>query len=205
MNKDLFEPISHILALRDLPVGISNRHVHIKQQDLEALFGKGSRLHVKKMLRQPGQYAAEETVSLRGPGGAVINNVRVLGPARTENQVELSITDGIKLGMAIPVRESGVLEGTPGITMVGPAGSVELEYGVIAAWMHVHLSIERAEFLGVCDKDIVMVETNGIRGCIFKNVLVRVHANYEPEMHIDTDEANACGLKNGDMVRILRK
>ena len=193
-----------IAELQTIPVGISNRHVHLCQQDLAQLFGAGALLHTKKELRQPGQFAAEEVVNLRGPNGAVIQRVRVLGPIRPESQVEISLTDGFALGIAVPVRESGNLDGTPGLVLEGPAGSVTLSRGVIAAWRHIHLSEESARFLRVHDKEMVSVESEGLRGCVLKNVLVRVSNRFLPEMHIDTDEANACGLKNGDIIRIQK-
>lgn len=194
----------YIETVQDIPVGVSNRHVHLCQQDLDILFGKGAALHLKKELGQPGQFAAEETINLRGPKGTVLERVRVLGPVRPQSQVEVSQTDAMQLGLSAPVRESGVLEETPGLIMEGPAGSVSLDYGVIIAWRHIHLSQERAQLLGVQDKEMVFVETEGPRGCILKNVLVRVSEKFAPEMHIDTDEANACGLKTGDTIRICK-
>lgn len=189
---------------QDIPVGVSNRHVHLTQADLETLFGPGAVLHCKKELKQPGQFAAEETVTLRGPKGGAMGKVRVLGPVRKASQVEISKTDGFALGVKAPVRESGVLEGTPGITLEGPAGTLTLTKGVIVAQRHIHLSKPEAELWGVKDKDIVEVEIGGERGVTMKNVLVRVSDKFVPEMHVDTDEANACGMKNGDIVQIKK-
>jgi len=187
----------------DIPVGVSNRHVHLSQSDLESLFGKGAELHVMKQLKQPGQFAAEETVTLRGPKG-IFKKVRVLGPVRPDSQVEISKTDGFALGVSAPVRESGVLDGTPGITLEGPLGTLELPRGVIVAQRHIHLSEEQAAGWGVKDKDIVCVETSGTRGCILKNVVVRVSDRFEAEMHVDIDEANACEMKNDDIIKIMK-
>jgi putative phosphotransacetylase len=172
---------------------------------MTALFGKGSELHVKKALRQPGQFAAEETVDLRGPKGGLLRQVRILGPIRPESQVEISRTDGRQLGVSAPVRESGVLHDTPGLVLEGPAGRIELRRGVIVAWRHIHLSESCARFLRVCDKETVCVETEGPRACVLKNVLVRVSDKFQPEMHVDTDEANACGLKSGDSICIRKE
>jgi putative phosphotransacetylase len=205
MLRDIVYRVSreYIGELQRIPAGISNRHVHLCQKDMDELFGRGSALRSKKALRQPGQFAADETVNLRGPGG-FIQGVRVLGPIRQESQIEISQTDGFKLGLSAPVRESGDLEGTPGIVLEGPFGNVVLPAGVIAAWRHIHLSEESARFLCVHDKEMVSVETEGPRGCVLKNVLVRVSSRFMPEMHVDIDEANACGLKNGDIIRIQK-
>jgi putative phosphotransacetylase len=191
--------------LQGIPVGVSNRHVHLSRSDMAALFGEGAKLHVKKALRQPGQFAAEETVTLRGPTDAVFRQVRILGPLRPESQVEISEADGRRLGISAPIRESGALEDTPGLVLEGPVGRVELRRGVIVAWRHIHLSVGVAGFLDVCDKERVCVETGGPRACVLKNVLVRVSDKFQPEMHVDTDEANACGLKNGDIIRICKE
>ena len=190
-------------SIEDIPVGVSNRHIHLTLEDTEVLFGKGAVLHVKKQSRQPGQYAAEETVTLHGPKGS-IRNVRVLGPFRPYTQVEISKTDGFLLGVSAPVRESGDLDGTPGIVLEGPAGRLELKRGVIVAKRHIHLSVERANALGVQNKEVVSVETGGCRGCVLKNVMIHVSDRFAPEMHVDTDEANACELKNGQMIRIKK-
>lgn len=204
--RDMIYRISseYISELQRIPVGISNRHVHLCQKDMDQLFGNGSILHSKKELRQPGQFAADEMVNLRGPNSTVLQRVRVLGPVRQESQVEISKTDSFKLGLSVPVRESGDLEGTPGIVLVGPEGSVELSRGVIIAWRHIHISEESARLLNVHDKQMVSVETEGPRGCVLKNVLVRVSSQFMPEMHVDMDEANACGLENDDIIRIRK-
>ncbi|ADG81498.1 phosphate propanoyltransferase [Thermincola potens] len=184
-----------------VPIGISNRHVHLARQDVDLLFGPGYELSVFKEL-QPGQYAARETVTLAGPKG-IIEKVRVLGPVRKKTQVEISRADGFKLGINPPVRDSGDLEGTPGLIIIGPRGAVTLENGVIIARRHIHMSPGDAERFGVQDGSRVDVEVPGLRGVIFKNVLVRVHKDFELEMHIDVEEGNAAGLNNQDRVRII--
>lgn len=182
---------------RSAPIGVSNRHVHLDRADMDALFGPGSELTVKKMLGQPGQYAAEETVTIRGPKGE-LRRVRVLGPLRSKTQVEISIADGFTLGVKPPVRESGRLENTPGVEIIGPHGSVTKDGGVIAALRHVHMTPEDAAKLGFQDGQYVQARIDGLRGAILCNVLVRISDKYALEMHIDVEEANALGVRNGD-------
>lgn len=186
-----------------IPVGISNRHVHLTKEHIEQLFGPGYELTKLKDLSQPGQYAANETVTLVGPVG-IIQKVRILGPARPASQVELSITDGYMLGIELPVRESGDIKGTPGITLVGPRGIVHLKEGAICALRHIHANPDEAERLGLRDKQMVAVITEGVRSVIFNNVLVRVSEKFALDFHIDIDEANAAGLKMGDYVSIYK-
>lgn len=185
-----------------IPIGISNRHIHLCKEDLNHLFGKGYELTKIKDLKQPGQFAANEVVTIKGPKGE-IKRVRILGPLRSETQVEISITDGFKLGINPPVKESGKLDNTPGITIIGPKGSIELKKGTIAALRHIHMTPEIANQLNIKDKDEVNVEIKGIRKAILGNVLVRVSDKYDLEMHLDMDEANACCVKNGDLVKIV--
>ena len=186
-----------------VPLGVSNRHIHLSREDMDVLFGKGSELTHKKDLGQPGQYASEETVSIKGPKGQ-LNKIRVLGPLRKETQVEISLSDGFALGVKAPVRESGKLAETPGIEIIGPQGSVKKDYGVIAALRHIHMSDKEAALYGFKDKDIVDVEVGSPeRSALLRNVLLRVSDKYALEMHIDTDEANAVGAKTGDFVRIV--
>ena len=185
-------------------VGISNKHLHLSQEHLEILFGKGAELTVKKELGQPGQFAAEECVDIVGPK-KTLAHVRVLGPVRKETQVELALTDARTIGIKAPVRESGKLEGTPGCKLVGPCGEVELDHGVIAAMRHVHLSAAQAEDAGVVDKEIVMLKVEGERGLVFDNVLIRSGAGHEAEVHFDTDEGNAAGVGNDAIVEIIKK
>ena len=187
-----------------VPVGVSSRHLHVTQDDLEALFGKGYQLRVKKDLSQRGQFAAEETVTLVGPKAAMAN-VRILGPCRKRTQVEVSRTDCFQLGLNPPVKDSGDLDGSESIKIVGPKGEVTIPAGVILAKRHIHMTPEEAEKLGVRDRDIVMVKTTGERALIFDEVLVRVHPTFTWEMHIDTDEANAACLKNGSLATIIKK
>jgi len=182
-------------------VGISNKHVHLSEAALAALFGAGHKLTVKKALKQPGQFAAEELVDVVGPKGT-LKGIRVLGPARKESQVELAQTDARAIGLSLPVRESGVLDNSPGVKLIGPAGEVDLPKGAIIALRHIHLSPEGAAEAGVKDKDRVTVKTFGSRPLIFEGVLIRV-ADFANEFHVDTDEGNAAGITNDDIVEIV--
>jgi putative phosphotransacetylase len=186
-----------------VPVGISNRHVHLSLSDLETLFGKGHQLTPTKDLSQPGQFACEETVTLIGPKG-VIPKVRILGPVRSATQVEISRTDSFVLGLIPPVRESGSISGSPGIIIEGPTGKVELKEGVIIAQRHLHLHTDEAATMGLQDKQIISIQFDGARKTIFGNVLVRVHPNFKMDLHLDTDEANAAGLANGDLGTVVK-
>ena len=171
----------------------SARHIHLSQEHVDILFGAGHQLTHKKDLSQPGQFACEERVTVVGPKKE-IKNVSILGPVRKESQVELSATDARSIGLNAPVRESGVLEGSAPCKLVGPAGEVDLEYGVIVAERHIHITPEDAQAFGVSDKEIVKVKADSEgRSLIFDDVVVRVSASYATAMHIDTDEANACG------------
>ncbi len=185
-----------------LPIALSNKHIHLSQADVDVLFGEGYELTHKKDLSQPGQYACEEMVEVVGPKGST--KMRVLGPVRPESQVEVSLADARGLGIVVPVRQSGDVEGTPGCKLVGPKGEVELERGVIVASRHIHMSLEDAEKFGVKDKDIVSVQTEGERGLLFNNVLVRANAAFKLEMHVDLEEGNAAGVKNGDLVTLVK-
>lgn len=184
-------------------IGLSNKHVHLSQADLEVLFGKGHTLTPKKDLVQPGQFAAEETVDIVGPK-KTLSGIRVLGPVRPETQVELSLTDARTIGVKAPIKESGKLEGTPGCKLVGPCGEVELDHGVIAALRHVHLNDEQAAEAGVKDGDWVSIRIDGDRGVIFDHVLVRAGAKHEKEVHLDTDEGNAAGCGPDTVCEILK-
>ncbi|MBR5521237.1 MAG: phosphate propanoyltransferase [Oscillospiraceae bacterium] len=183
-------------------VETSARHIHLSQEHVDILFGAGHQLTHKKDLSQPGQYACEERVTVVGPKRE-LKNVSILGPTRKESQVELSLTDARSIGISAPVRESGVLEGSAPCKLVGPAGEVELEYGVIVAKRHIHITPEDAAAFGVSDKEIVKVkvDTEG-RSLVFDDVVVRVSPSYATAMHIDTDEANACGgCNSGEIVK----
>ena len=185
-----------------LPIALSNRHVHLSQADIDVLFGAGHQLVEFKPLSQPGQYACEEKVDLVGPKGT-IKGVRVLGPARPNTQVEISLADGFALGVKAPIKESGDIAGTPGVKLVGPAGEVELSEGVIVASRHIHMSLEDAAKFGVEDKQIVKVRTFGPRAVVFENVLVRANAAFALEMHVDVEEGNAAGVRNGEEVELI--
>lgn len=186
-----------------IPVGISNRHVHLAQQDVEALFGKGYTLTPLKPLRQPGQFAAEECVTIVGPKGS-LKNVRVLGPTRPVTQLEVSRADCFTLGIKAPVRESGQLEKAGDALLVGPKGHVDLHSQVICAWRHIHLSPQDAHRLNVINGQKVSVRSTGERQLTFDEVVVRVRDDFALEFHIDTEEANAAGLKNGAQVTLVR-
>lgn len=186
-----------------LPIALSNRHVHLSPEHLEILFGKGYNLTKKKDLSQPGQYACEETVDIVGPK-STIKGVRVLGPVRGKTQVEISISDAFKLGVEPVIRNSGDIKNTPGAKLIGPKGEVEIEEGVIVAARHIHMSTADAEKFGVKDGDIVKVKTEGIRSLIFENVLIRSGETHALEMHVDIEEGNAAGVKNGDLVELIK-
>ncbi|GMO27809.1 MAG: phosphate propanoyltransferase [Spirochaetaceae bacterium] len=185
-------------------VGISNKHLHLSDADLGKLFGAGHKLTLKKELKQPGQFASDELVDVVGPKGT-LKGIRVLGPTRKESQVELSQTDARTIGLSLPVRESGVLDGSPGVKLVGPAGEVTLGKGAIIALRHIHLSPAQASEAGVKDKDWVTVKTFGSRPLIFEDVLIRSGDAHTREFHVDTDEGNAAGIKNDDLVEIIGK
>jgi putative phosphotransacetylase len=190
--------------LGEVPVGISNRHVHICRKDLGVLFGPGADLTVMKPLSQPGQFAAEEKVTLVGPKRS-LEGVRILGQMRSYTQVEISRTDAYYLGLEAPIRDSGDLEGTPGLILKGPCGELKLERGVIIARRHIHMTEQDAEQFKVRDKDLVQVLVEGPRPVVFADVLVRVDNTFALEMHIDTDEANAAFLVNGQKVKVYRQ
>ncbi|MDR0525341.1 MAG: phosphate propanoyltransferase [Spirochaetaceae bacterium] len=187
-----------------VPIGISNKHVHLSNGDLEKLFGSGHKLTLKKELKQPGQFASDELVDIVGPKGT-LKGIRVLGPTRPESQVELAMTDARQIGLKLPVRESGKLDGTPGVKLVGPRGEVELPKGAIVALRHIHLSPAEAVEAGVKDKDWVRVQTSGTRKLIFEDVLIRSGDAHKREFHVDTDEGNAAGINNDEEVEIIAK
>lgn len=188
--------------MKQVPVGVSARHIHVTQEHLEILFGSGAQLHVMKDLSQPGQYAAEETVAVIGPKGK-FDKVRILGPVRKATQLEISRTDAFSIGVKPPVRESGNIAGTPGIKLVGPAGELDIEEGVIVAARHIHFHTSDAEKWGITDKQLLSVKLNTERPLIFTDVIARVSDSFKLDMHIDTDEANAAGAKTGDTAEII--
>ena len=178
----------------------SGRHVHVTKAQAHALFGHG--LTPRRPLSQPGQFLANERVTVIGPKGE-FKNVAVLGPERPEAQVEVSLTDGRVLGLTPPVRPSGKVEDTPGAILIGPVGQVQLDRGVMAAQRHIHMTPEDAVRFGVSDKEIVRLQVFTDRPLIFEDVLVRVSSEYATYVHLDYDEANACGFAPGDLGRIL--
>lgn len=186
-----------------VPIGISARHIHLTQEAVEILFGKGYQLTKKKDL-MGGQFASNELVTIVGLKLRAIENVRVLGPARKANQVEISATDAIKLGIKAPVRESGNIKGSAPIAVVGPKGVLYLEEGCIVAKRHIHMSPEDAAQSDCKDGDTVSVKVDNERGTVFNHVQIRVDKSFTLEMHIDTDEANAAGIKPGQNVSIVR-
>lgn len=187
---------------RTVPVALSARHVHLSPGHVETLFGPGHRLTPMAELSQPGQYAARETVEVVGPRRS-ISGVRVLGPPRGETQVELAVTDGVVLGINIPVRLSGDIQGSPGVHLVGPRGAVKLRQGCICAVRHLHCTPADAARLGVVDGQKVYARFPGPRSLIFDEVVVRVSDKYATELHLDTDEGNAAGIRSGQRAEIV--
>jgi putative phosphotransacetylase len=178
-----------------LVVNVRARHCHLTAEAVEQLFGRGHRLTVQKWLYQEGQFAAEETVTLIGPRSRVISNLRILGPCRSRNQVELATTDAIALGIEIPLRASGSTEGAPGCRLMGPAGTYEMAEGVIRARRHAHLHPKDAEFYGVKEGDLMKLRLGGECGLVLERMMCRVDPAFKLEVHIDTDEGNACNLQ----------
>lgn len=187
----------------EVPVGISNRHVHLSERDLECLFGKDYKLTKLKDLSQPGQYACKEVVTICGPRGP-IEKVRILGPVRSKTQVEVLAGDCIKLGVVPNVRLSGDLSRTPGITLIGPKGSVQIEEGLVVAQRHIHMTPEDAKNLGVCDGEIVSIKFDDVRGGVYNNVAIRANDASKLECHLDIEEANAVGINSKSKVTIVK-
>lgn len=187
-----------------VPAAASSRHAHLSQDVLDVLFGKGYRLKTLRPLSQPKQVACEETVTIVGPKGK-IGGVRVLGPVRSQTQVEISMTDTYRLGIEPVVRMSGDIGGSPGCTLKGPAGEVKLEQGVIVAARHLHISPEEADIFGFKDGDIVAARKQGEREAVFGNILVRAGEAHALELHLDIDEANAAGIQNGDLLELVKR
>jgi len=192
-------------AAPTLLVNSSARHMHISPENLEALFGKGAELTVHKMLYQTDQFASHQTVTMVGPRKRIIPNLRILGPCRNLTQIELALTDSIQLGIDIPVRMSGDIEGTPGAYIMGPKGMLEMKNGVIRAARHVHMSPSDAAFYGVKHLDKITLKVTS-KGCNtrFDDLLVRVDPSFKLEVHIDTDEANACNLDQAEKVELFK-
>ena len=189
----------------NVPVGISNRHIHLTREHVEALFGKGYELTKLKDLSQPGQFACKEQLTIVGPSMRAIEGVRVLGPERKRSQVEISRTDSYVLKVKPPVRESGSLDGSAPITIIGPKGIVTLDEGCIIANRHIHMSVDEGKAFGVTDGEYVDVEVIGERRTAFYDVQVRVHPDFRLEMHVDTDDANAAGIGYGFKVKMIKR
>lgn len=187
----------------DIPIGVSNRHIHLSQADLECLFGVGHQLTPLKELSQKGQFACKETLILCGPKGA-IEKVRVLGPVRPETQVEVMAGDGFKLGVNAPVRMSGDLKASAPVTLVGPKGSVCLKEGMIVAQRHIHMHPNDAKRFGVENGDCVSLEWSGLRGGVFHNVAIRVSEASTLECHLDVEEANAMLLDGSSKLKLIK-
>jgi putative phosphotransacetylase len=191
-------------APNPLLVNVSARHCHLTPQAVEALFGAGHKLTVHKWLYQEGQFAAKETVTLIGPRSRVISNLRILGPCRDLNQVELAYTDSIALGFDIPLRISGNIKGTPGAMLMGPAGFFEMDQGVIRAMRHVHMGPVDADFYGVKAGETMKLKIGGDCGIVLDKMLCRVDKSFKLEVHIDTDEGNACNLQPDTPVELAK-
>ena len=189
----------------DIPVGISNRHIHLSREHVDILFGKGYQLTKLKDLSQPGQYACKEQLTIVGPSMRAIEGVRVLGPERKASQVEISRTDSYVLKVKPPVRESGDIKGSAPVTIIGPKGIVTLNEGCIIANRHIHMSEEEGKAFGVVDNQYVDVELCGERRSLFYDVQIRVHKDFRLEMHIDTDDANAAGVGNGFKAKLIKR
>lgn len=186
-----------------IPIGVSNRHIHLSQEDADVLFGPGYTFQKLKDLSQTGQYALQECLLLAGPKG-VLEKVRILGPVRNQSQVELSVSDCYKTGIEAPLRLSGDIAGTPGCTLVGPKGSVQLNKGCIVAKRHIHMSPVDAQNFGVTDGQEVALECPGHRGGILSNVTIRVHESFRLECHLDTEEANALGISAKNKLKLIK-
>ncbi|HKL43766.1 MAG TPA: phosphate propanoyltransferase [Candidatus Absconditabacterales bacterium] len=185
-----------------IPIGISNRHIHLSMEDANTLFGNGYEFQEMKKISQPGQFAAQDVVTIKGPEGE-IKNVRVMGPLRKHTQVEILRSDNFKLGINAPIRLSGNLKRSERLTIIGPKGEVDLINGVIVAKRHLHITIAEAKDFKLKDGQEISIKTHGERGLVFDNVIVRAKDNYALDFHIDIDEANAAGLNPGDWGEII--
>ena len=204
LNEIVEEVITRVKKEAFIEVEASGRHVHLSREDVDKLFGEGYTLTKLKDLSQPGQYACKERVTITGPKGS-IKNVVVLGPCRNETQVEISLTDGSTLGLKAPIKQSGDLEGTLSIKISTQYGEVELDKGLMVAKRHIHMTPEDAIKFGVSNNESVKVKVLGKRPLIFDDVIVRVSKDYRTFMHIDYDEANACGFSKGTIALIVGK
>lgn len=192
-------------GLPTIPLGVSNRHLHLTQETLEILFGPGAQLENYRDLYQPGEFAAKQTVTIVGSKMRAIQNVRILGPLRKYDQVEISLTDAISIGVKAPVKDSGDLNGAAPLTLVGPAGSVYLENAAIIASRHVHMTNADAAVYGIQSGDKIKVRLPGVKGTVFENVLVRTNDNWKTQLHLDTDEANAANVRCNTAVEFYGK
>lgn len=199
-----FKPSSHNGGPNPLLINVSARHVHVTQEDLEKLFGPGSKLTKMKDLYQEGEFASEQQVNIVGPRSRMIPGVRILGPTRNYTQVELSYTDGVFLGINLPLRISGNHGGTPGCVLVGPYGAITLTKGVVRAERHVHMGPADLKHFGVKDGDTMKLKIEGPCGLVFERVKVREHPKVRLEVHIDTDEGNACDLSTATKMELLK-
>lgn len=197
------EVVNRVKKEAFIEVEASGRHIHLSRKDINALFGEGYNLTKLKDLSQPGQYACAERVTISGPKGE-LKNVIVLGPERKETQVEVSLTDCSSLGLKAPIKQSGDLTNTLGVTVSTDKGSITLEKGLMAAKRHVHMTPDDAKKFNVSDNEVVQVKVFGQRPLIFDDVIIRVNENFETFMHIDYDEANACGFSKGCLARIIK-
>ncbi len=188
--------------MKTITVGVSNKHAHLTREQIDVLFGQGYQLTFLRNIKQPDEFVSNETISVEGPKGT-LHGIRVMGPERAKAQVELTLTSSISIGVDPAVRISANVENTPAIKLIGPKGAYDLKEGVIAAMRHLHMNPEEAEELHLSEGQQVMIESEGARGLIFKNVVVRIDPMYSLEFHIDTDEANGAGLKTGDQVRLI--
>lgn len=204
LNGLIDEVVKRVENQNGIEVEASGRHIHLDRATIDALFGKDYQLRVAKYLSQPGQFASKERVTLVGPKG-VLHNVIVLGPERNQSQAEISATDALTIGVKVPVRESGDIAGTPGILVMNGAKSVQLAEGLIVAKRHIHMTVEDAAKANVAQGEIVQVKVNAGRSLIFDDVVIRVSPKFATVMHIDYDEANACGWSKGTRVQIIKK
>lgn len=203
-TRQLVEEVTRMVISRlqlRIVVGVSNRHAHLSREDLATLFGLDE-LTVYRRVRQPSDFAAEQTVSISGPRGT-FPKLRLMGPCRAKTQVELSRTDCIALGIDAPLTQSGHLDDAGPIDIEGPRGTIHLEHGVIVAARHIHLGPSHASSLGLVDQDLVRVEFGGERGGVLNNLIVRIKDDWVPEIHLDTDEANALGVRDGDFGKLI--
>jgi putative phosphotransacetylase len=186
-----------------VPIGVSARHMHLTREVLEGLYGRGHQLRVYRNLSQVGEFAAEETVTLVGPKGRALEGVRLLGPLREFTQIELARSDGLRLGVDLPVRKTGDLQGSPGLTAVGPSGTVVLKQGAIRTTRHIHMSADDAARFGLRDGQVVRARVGGVRAVTLENVIIRVGDGFVLDFHVDTDDANASGADTGSFAEVI--